>query len=181
MQVVDCQTKLAGQNAKPMALNLDDLTPALGQRSIRPVSPVGSGDAAGNVIAREPLAVQWIQWPSQAGESLAEGRACPEPSSKGALSGRKSARVSRLTGGRVCDREFVAVPVTGGDVLRKVAIRKWECYSVDSVNSVRFLRDFPCATGKPGEFDRRARFCQFGVLGVLNRSDEMGGWRQLLM
>ena len=70
MQAVDCQTKLAGQNAKPMALNLDDLTPALGQRSIRPVSPVGSGYAAGNVIARERLAVQWIQWPAQAGESL---------------------------------------------------------------------------------------------------------------
>ena len=61
MQAVDCQTKLAGQNAKPMALNLDDLTPALGQRSIRPVAPVGSGYAAGNVIARERLAVQWIQ------------------------------------------------------------------------------------------------------------------------
>jgi hypothetical protein len=129
---------LAGQNARPMVLNCDDLTPALGQRSIRQVSPVGSGYAAGNVIARERLAFQWIQWPSQAWESLADGRAWPEPSSTGAFGGRNSPRVSRLSGGRVCHREFVAVPVASGDVLRKLAIRKWNCFSVDSVNSVRF-------------------------------------------
>jgi hypothetical protein len=65
---------LAGQNARPMVLSFDDLTPALGQRSIQRVSPLGSGYAAGSVTARERLAFQWIECASQAWESLADGR-----------------------------------------------------------------------------------------------------------
>jgi hypothetical protein len=121
MQAVDCQTMLVGQNAKPMALNSGDLTPAHGQRSVRQVSPVGSY-AAGNVIAPQWLVFSGFSGFSglpRDGESLADGRARPEPSSTGALGGRNRPRVSRSSGGRVCDRELVAVPVASGDVLRK--------------------------------------------------------------
>jgi hypothetical protein len=125
-------------NARPMVLNFDDLTPTLGQRRIRQVSPVGSDSAAGSVIARERLTFQWIQWASQAGESLADGGAWPELSSRAAFGGRNSSRVSTLTGGRVCQRELVALPVASGDGARKVGIRKWKCLSVNSVDSVPF-------------------------------------------
>jgi hypothetical protein len=130
-----------GQNATSMVLNFDDLTrttPTLGQRRIQQVSPVGSDPAAGSVIARDRLTFQWIQWASQAGESLADGGAWPEPSSRAAFGGRNSSRVSTLTGGRVCQRELVALPVASGDGARKVGIRKWKCLSVNSVDSVPF-------------------------------------------
>ena len=125
-----------GQNARPVVLNFDDLTPTtptLGQWRIQQVSPVGSAPAAGSVIARERLTFQWIQWASQAGESLADGGAWTEPSARAACSGRNSSRVSTLTGGRDCQRELVALPVASGDGARKVGIRKWKCVSVDSV------------------------------------------------
>ena len=127
-----------GQNASPMVLNFDDLTPTLGQRKIRQVSPVGSDPAPGSVIARDRLTFQWIQWASQAGESLADGGAWPESLSRAAFGGRNRSRVSTLTGGRVCQRELVALRVASSVGARKVGIRKWKRLSVNSVDSVPF-------------------------------------------